>query len=71
MAQSVDVGDGLTARDQHRRHVPPDLAAVITRDETTSRQRRRQAVGQPNPVSQQPDRDSPGQRHHTITVGGD
>ena len=42
-----------------------------TGTEPAPRQRRRQAVGQADPVGQQPHRHAPGQRHHPGPVGGD
>jgi hypothetical protein len=57
--KAVNVGDRLTTSDQRRRHIHPHLPAVMTRSETTPRQRRRQAVGQADPTCQQPDRDRP------------
>ena len=71
MAQGVDVGDGLTSRHEHHHHIHPDLPAVMTRDETKPCQRRRQAIGEADPIGQEPHRDRPGQRHHTRPIRGD
>ena len=71
MTERVDVGDRLTPGRKHRRHVHPDPAAAMARNETPPSQRRRQALGEPDPISQQPDRYHPGQRHNTLTVSGD
>jgi hypothetical protein len=52
LAQGVDVGDRLTALGQHRRDIHPDLPAVMNGEEVAAVQRRRQPVGQPDPVGQ-------------------
>jgi hypothetical protein len=52
LAQGVDVGDRLTARGQHRRDIHPDLPAAMNGEEVALAQRRRQPVGEPDPVGQ-------------------
>ena len=70
VAQGVDVGDRLTARDQHRRHVDQDPPAVMNRGERATRQRRRQLPCQAGPVGQQPHRHTPRVGHHAGPIPG-
>jgi hypothetical protein len=43
----------------------------MNRNETSPAQRTRQTIGEADSISQQPDRDRSGQRHHTDAIGGD
>ncbi|HZA32808.1 MAG TPA: hypothetical protein VE462_14970 [Propionibacteriaceae bacterium] len=70
VAQRVDVGDRLPAGDQDRRQIDQYLSPVVGRDEPSTSQHLRQGGGQPDPISQQPDRGRTGQRHHSGPVPG-
>ena len=65
MAQDIDVSDRLPASGEHGCKIDPDLASVMPRRERTAGQRRRQRLGQTDPLRQQPGRNRAGKRHNT------
>ena len=68
MAQGVDIGDRFTANGDHRRDIDQHPSPVMARGEPSPGHRARQRISQPRPVSQQPDRHTPGVGHHAGPV---